>query len=128
MEEPGRALYWIGSSLDDLRKFPDEVRQMMGFALWRARRGEKSPSAKPLRGFVGAGVLEIIEDFGGDTYRAVYTARFSGVVFVLLAFQKQSKSGKATPQKDVELIKSWLKDAAAHFRVLVTQKGLDGGN
>lgn len=67
---------WIGSSRDDLREFPEDVQQIMGFALYRAQLGKKHPDAKSLKGFKGAGVLEIVENFDGDTYRAVYTVKF----------------------------------------------------
>jgi phage-related protein len=79
---------WVGSSLDDLKEFPEDVRQTVGYALYLAQCGEKHPSAKPLKGFRGTGVLEIVEDFDGDTYRAVYTVKLAGVVYVLHTFQK----------------------------------------
>jgi phage-related protein len=78
-------------------------------SLYLAQCGEKHPSAKPLKGFKGAGVLEVVEDFDGDTYRAVYTLKLAGVVYVLHAFQKKSKKGIATPKQDVELIEPGLK-------------------
>ncbi|WP_333358230.1 type II toxin-antitoxin system RelE/ParE family toxin [Microcoleus sp. N3A4] len=95
---------WIGSSRDDLRDFPEDVQQIMGFALYRAQLGKKHPDAKPLKGFKGAGVLEIVENFDGDTYRAVYTVKIEGIVYVLHAFQKKSKQGIATPKQDIALI------------------------
>jgi phage-related protein len=94
---------WIASSREDLRNFPEEVRRRVGGALWDAQIGLKSAYAKPLRGFGSAGVLEIV-DFDGDTYRAVYTVRFAGVVYVLHAFQKKSKRGVATPKAELDLI------------------------
>jgi phage-related protein len=87
---------WIGSSLDDLKEFPPEVCSEMGHAIYTAQIGGKHPSAKPLTGggaFKGAGVLEVVEDHDGNTYRAVYTVRFEGVVYVPHAFQKKSKRG-----------------------------------
>jgi phage-related protein len=96
---------WIGSSLDDLRTFPDEPKRQVGIALLDAQKGGKNLHAKPLHGFRGASVLEIVEDFDTDTYRAVYTVRFEDAVYVLHCFQKKSKSGIATPRQDVELIK-----------------------
>jgi phage-related protein len=72
------------------------------------------PAAKPLKGFTGAGVLEVVEDHMGDTYRAVYTVRFADAVYVLHAFQKKSKSGIATPQRDIDLIKTRLQRAQEH--------------
>jgi phage-related protein len=107
---------WIASSLDDLRDFPEDVQQSMGYALYQAQCGGKHPDAKPLKGFKGAGVLEVIEDFDGDTYRAVYTVKFEGVVYVLHAFQKKSKQGIATPKQDIELIEARLKRAKEHHK------------
>lgn len=106
---------WIASSLDDLKDFPEEVQQVMGYALYRAQCGEKHPDAKPLKGFQGTGVLEVIENFDGDTYRSVYTVRFEGVVYVLHSFQKKSKHGIATPKQDIELIEARLKRAKEHY-------------
>ena len=89
---------WVGSSKDDLSAFPQEVRRRVGGALWDAQLGLKAPFAKPLRGFGGGGVLEVVDDYDGNTYRAVYTVRFAGAVYVLHAFQKKSKRGIATPK------------------------------
>lgn len=105
---------WIGSSRNDLRKFPEEVQQMMGFALYRAQLGKKHPDAKPLKGFKGSGVLEIVENFDGDTYRAIYTVKFEGRIYVLHAFQKKSKRGISTPKQDINLIEARLKRAKEH--------------
>ena len=88
----------------------------MGYALYQAQLGLKARSAKPLRGFGGAGVLEIIEDHGSDTYRAVYTVQFSDVVYVLHAFQKKSKKGIATPRLDVDLVKRRLQKAQEDYK------------
>lgn len=99
---------WVGRSLNDLRAFPEEVRRRVGAALWEAQIGLKAPYAKPLRGFGGAGVLEIVDDFDGDTFRAVYTLRFAGAVYVLHAFQKKSKRGIATPKAELDLIEQRL--------------------
>ena len=112
---------WISSSRNDLRKFPEEVQQMMGFALYRAQLGKKHPDAKPLKGFKGAGVLEIVEDFDGDTYRAVYTVKFEEIIYVLHAFQKKSKRGIATPKKDIDLIEVRLKRARDHYETYLQQ-------
>src|SRR5262245_7207489 len=106
----------IGSSLDDLRSFPDDVKRLMGQALNDAQHGGKHPRAKPLRGFSGASVLEVVDGFDGDTFRTVYTVKFSGVVYVLHAFQKKSKKGNETPAKEIELIKQRLKAAEAHAK------------
>ena len=106
---------WVGSSLEDLKDFPEEVQQAVGYALYLAQCGEKHPWAKPLKGFKGAGVLEVVEDFDGDTYRAVYTVKLAGVIYVLHAFQKKSKQGIGTPQQDIELIETRLKRAKEHY-------------
>ena len=93
-----RPVAWIGSSKADLSAFPEEVKDSIGFALYVAQQGGKHRDAKPLRGFGGAGILEIVDDFDGDTYRAVYTIRFAGRVYVLHVFQKKSKAGIKTPK------------------------------
>ena len=107
---------WIGSSRDDLRTFPEEVRRIMGFAINDAKNGDEHPRAKALKGFGGRSVLEVIDDEDGDTYRAVYTVRFAGVVYVLHAFQKKSKKGIETPKRDIEIVRTRLKLAEAHYR------------
>ena len=106
-----KSLVWIGSCKEDLRSFPEEVRLVMGYALYLAQVGDKHPDAKPLRGFGGAGVLEVVDDFDGDTYRAVYTVKLKGIVYALHAFQKKSKKGKKTPQQDLELVRRRLRYA-----------------
>jgi phage-related protein len=110
-----KPIHWVGSSHSDLRKFPTEVTRDMGYALWFAQVGDKHPSAKPLKGFKGAGVLEVIEDYEGDTYRAVYTVRFAKAVYVLHVFKKKSKSGIKTPKHEIDLIESRLKLAKADY-------------
>lgn len=110
-----KRLFWVGSCLEDLRRFPEEVKDVIGFALHLAQTGGKHPDAKPLKGFGGAGVLEIVEDHVGDTYRAVYTVRFAGAVYALHAFQKKSKHGIATPKKEVDLVTTRLKAAEADY-------------
>ncbi|HEY3579991.1 MAG TPA: type II toxin-antitoxin system RelE/ParE family toxin [Pyrinomonadaceae bacterium] len=110
-----KTLIWVGSTLKDLRSFPAEVKDVMGYALYQAQLGQKAPTAKPLRGFGGAAVLEIVEDHHGDAYRAVYTVQYADVVYVLHAFQKKSKRGAATPKIDIDLIKQRLKTAAADY-------------
>jgi phage-related protein len=85
-----KPLFWMSSTQDDLRAFPQEVRQVMGYALYLAQLGDKHLDAKPLKGFAGAGVLEIVADHDGDAFRAVYTVRFAGAVYALHAFQKKS--------------------------------------
>ena len=111
-----KSTIWIGSSRDDLRAFPDEVRRVMGFAINDAQNGDEHPRAKALKGFGGRSVLEIVDDDDGNTYRAIYTVRFAGVIYVLHAFQKKSKRGIETPKRDIEIIKARLKTAEAHYR------------
>ncbi len=112
---PPKPVRWVGSSKEDLREFPEEVRRRVGSALWDAQLGRKAPYAKPLRGFRGASVLEIVDDFDGDTYRAVYTVRFAGAVYVLHAFQKKSRRGIATPKAELDLIEQRLKRAEEDY-------------
>lgn len=107
---------WIGSSRDDLRAFPPDVRRVMGQAIDDAQWGGEHPAVNALKGFGGRGVLEVIDDFDGNTYRAVYTVKFAGVVYVLHAFQKKSKKGIATPQREIGLIKERLRRAEVHYR------------
>ena len=108
-----KELYWIGSSKDDLCGFPEDVQDVMGYALHVAQKGEKHPSAKGLKGIPA---MEIVDDHDGDTYRAVYTAKIGNAVYVLHAFQKKSKKGIKTPKQDIDLIKSRLQDAKAHHK------------
>ena len=112
VDEPHlKPVIWVGSSRMDLREFPDPVQDYMGYALYVAQRGGKHRDAKPLSGFGGAGVVEIVKDHRGDTFRAVYTVKFAGTVYVLHAFQKKSKTGRETPRRDIELIKQRLREA-----------------
>jgi phage-related protein len=106
-----KPLIWIGTSLKDLREFPSPVQDHVGYALYVAQRGGKHEDAKVLSGFGGAGILEVIKDYRGDTFRAVYTLKHAGTVFVLHSFQKKSKSGRQTPRRDIELIKQRLREA-----------------
>ncbi|MEG3845907.1 type II toxin-antitoxin system RelE/ParE family toxin [Microcoleus sp. herbarium19] len=110
-----KTIVWIGSSLNDVREFPEDVHDIMGYALYLAQTGGKHQSAKPLKGFGSAKVLEITDDYDGDTYRAVYTVKFGDTVYVLHAFQKKSKKGIATPQQDIKLIQERLKRAQEHY-------------
>jgi phage-related protein len=114
---PGeKPLFWVGSSKEDLRAFPELVQDEIGTALSVAQFGGKHPSAKAWKG-QGPGVFEVVEDHRGDTYRAVYTVRFERVVYVLHAFQKKSPSGVRTPKRDVELIARRLSEARKDFEV-----------
>lgn len=119
-----KPVVWIGSARADLASFPEDVKDAIGYALYIAQRGGKHADATPLRGFGGAGVLEIVEDHAGDTYRAVYTVRLAGRIYVLHVFQKKSKAGIKTPKPDIELIKSRIKRAEEeHARWLEAHKG-----
>jgi phage-related protein len=111
-----KPFFWIGSSRKDIQAFPEEVKDEIGHALQEAQFGLKPLSAKPLRGYGGATVLEVVADFRTDTYRAVYTVRFEGVVYVLHVFQKKSKRGIATPRADLEIINQRLRAAEAHYQ------------
>jgi phage-related protein len=106
-----KPVVWIGNSKEDLVEFPEEVVRAVGFALYEAQKGNRHPHAKPLHGFGGAGVLELVEDHDGDTYRAVYTVRLAGRVYVLHAFQKKSRHGISTPKADIDLVKARLRRA-----------------
>lgn len=106
-----KPLEWIGSAKKDLMALPTHVRKFFGHALDFAQRGEQHDAAKPLKGFGGAGVVEVVENDAGGTYRTVYTVRFNEAVFVLHCFQKKSKRGIATPKKDMNIIRARLKVA-----------------
>jgi phage-related protein len=95
---------------------PNDVVDVFGFALHLAQTGKKHDQAKPLKGFGGAGVLEVVEDHMGDTYRAVYTVKIADAVYVLHCFQKKSKSGIETPKHEMDLIRDRLKAAQAHVK------------
>lgn len=107
---------FVGPSRRELKAFPDEVQGSIGHALHQAQCGEEPDAAKALKGFGGRGILEIVEDHDGNTYRAVYTVRFAGLIYVLHAFQKKSKKGIATPKQTLDLIKSRLRSAEDDFR------------
>ncbi|MGE3475065.1 MAG: type II toxin-antitoxin system RelE/ParE family toxin [Rhodospirillaceae bacterium] len=102
---------WVGSSYKDFISFPDEVQDTMGHALYLAQTGRTHIAAKPLKGFGGAGVVEIVEDNRDGTYRTVYTVKFEKAVYVLHAFQKKSKKGIKTPHEEIELVRRRLKTA-----------------
>jgi phage-related protein len=106
----------VGDSKEDLSGFPEDVRRRVGGALWEAQVGRKAPYAKPLEGYGGAGVLEIVDDYDGDTFRAVYTVRFAKAVYVLHAFQKKSKRGIATPRAEMDMIERRLKRAQEDYQ------------
>jgi phage-related protein len=114
---PIRLLHGVGSALDDLREFPSEARRNIGYALHFAQAGDKHPSAKPLRGFGGASLLEVVEDYDSEAYRAVYTVRFAEAIYVLHCFKKKSKRGIETPKHEIDLIKTRLKRAEEHYEL-----------
>ena len=117
--DPLKPLEFVGSAGNVLRGFPRDVRLVMGFALFQAQLGQKHQAAKPLTGhkeFKGAGVLEIVDDYDGDTYRAMYTVKLAGVVYVLHAFQKKSKRRAETTRHDIELVKQRLARAREHYQ------------
>jgi phage-related protein len=116
VDKSEKPLAFVGSSKRDLMALPLDVRKFFGHALDFAQRGEQHDAAKVLKGFGGAGVLEVIEDDLGGTFRAVYTVRFVEAVFVLHCFQKKSKSGIATPREDMNLIRERLKVAEAYVK------------
>jgi phage-related protein len=112
---PGeKPLFWIGSSLKDIARFPPDVQRSAGFALSAAQYGGRHPSAKPWKG-EGPGILEVVKDFDGDTYRAVYTVRFQRAIYVLHVFQKKSPHGITTRQSDIAMVRKRLKAAQQHY-------------
>jgi phage-related protein len=111
-----KPLHWVGSSKKDLLSMPNDVVDVFGFALHLAQSGKKHDQAKPLKGFGGASVLEVVEDHMGDTYRAVYTVKIAERVYVLHCFQKKSTKGIETPKQDMDLIHARLKAAQAHAK------------
>jgi phage-related protein len=103
-----REIVFVGPTQEAVRGFPDAVRKVVGFALFRAQEGGRHPNAKPLKGFGGAGVLELVADHEGDTYRAVYTVRLATAIYVLHAFQKKSTHGIGMAQHEAALIRQRL--------------------
>ena len=119
--QPGlKPLVWVGSSKKDLLAMPDGIQDVFGYALHLAQAGSKHDDAKPLKGYGSAGVLEVVENTRGDTYRAIYTVKFVAAVYVLHCFQKKATRGIATPKPDLALIGTRLKAAEAHAK---EQKG-----
>lgn len=116
-ETKHRLVVWIGSSRRDMQAMPRDVRRSFGVALYAVQIGVTPPIAKVLKGFGSAGVLELIEDGAAGTYRAVYTVRYSNAVYVLHVFQKKSKRGKETSQRDIDLIRERLKRAGEIHRL-----------
>ena len=108
MSAEAKPLVWVASCKKDVLSFPSDVQDLMGYALDLAQRGEKHPDAKPMRGF-GSGVLEVVDDYDGDTYRAVYSVKYEGIVYAVHAFQKKSKKGAETPKAELDKIDTRLK-------------------
>lgn len=117
-----RPLLWVGSSKRDYGDFPSQVQRSFGFELFLAQTGQHPPSAKPLKG-LESGTVELIDDFEGDSYRAVYTVRFPEAVYVLHAFKKKSKRGIATAKRDIDLIKRRLRAAEADHAERFREEG-----
>lgn len=111
-----KPIRWIGTSLRDLRSFPRAVKVDIGHALFTAQEGKTDPAAKPLKGFGGASVLEIVSSHHGNAWRAVYTVRFQDAIYVLHVFQKKSTKGIATPTREIDLIKQRLTEAERDHR------------
>jgi phage-related protein len=118
-----KPLHWIGSSRDDIRKLPEAVKDVFGYALAVAQVGDKHVDAKPMKGFGGAGVLEVVADDAGDTYRAIYTVKLPSAIYVLHVFQKKSKTGIKTPKNELIKIQKRLKLAEEHHREQYENKG-----
>ena len=116
MEDDLKPVVWLATSRKDLRAFPQKARADIGHALYAAQMGDTDPAAKALKGFGGAKVMEIVERHDTNTYRAVYTAHFAGVIYVLHTFQKKSKKGIATPKKEIDLIRQRLTAAEQDYR------------
>ena len=114
-KQPRKPVKWVGSVKRDLDAMPEDVKDVFGHAIDLAQAGGKHPDAKPLTGFGSAGVLEVVEDHQGDTYRAVYTVRFAGWVYVLHCFQKKSPSGIRTAKSDIDLIEARLQRAKEDY-------------
>ena len=110
-----KPIKWVGSAKRDLNAMPEDVKDVFGYAIDLAQAGAKHQDAKVMTGFGSAGVLEVVADDRGDTYRAVYTVKFSAWVYVLHCFQKKSKTGIKTPKEDMELIHTRLKAAKLDF-------------
>lgn len=123
-----KPLAWVGSSRRDLRRLPKQVRTDFGKALYAAQCGTTDPAAKPLKGFGGAGVLEIVDRYDTNTYRAVYVVQFVGVVYVLHVFQKKAKAGMAMPKADIALIRQRLAEAERQHKKGRRTHGQEAGS
>ena len=118
-----KPIKWVGSAKRDLDAMPEDVKDAFGYAIDLAQAGGKHPDAKPLSGFGSAGVIEVVEDHRGDTFRAVYTVRLAGWIYVLHCFQKKSKGGIKTPKEDLEVIRIRMKAAAQDHVLWQSGKG-----
>jgi phage-related protein len=116
MDEALKPVRWVGTSRRDLRALPLAVRREIGQALFTAQQGKTDPAAKPLKGFGGASVMEIVAPYRGDAWRAIYTVKFQEVIYVLHVFQKKSTQGIATPVRHLELLRKRLADAQRDHR------------
>ena len=105
-----KEIVWMGSSLEDLCEFPEDVQDEVGYALYQAQLGRTVKNAKQLTG-IGSGIMEIVSDYDKNTYRAVYATKIGEVIYVLHSFQKKSTKGISTPKKDINLIEQRFKDA-----------------
>src|SRR5690349_15851710 len=112
-----KRVVWVGDSLRRLKVFPEEVQSEMGYAIYLAQRGESHSSAGPMKGY---NAVDVVSEYEGNAFRAVYTTKFEGVIYVLHCFQKKSKRGAKTPQPDLNMIKTRLRDAAEIHRASKT--------
>lgn len=124
LKQARKPIKWVSSAKRDLDAMPEDVKDVFGHAIDLAQAGGKHQDAKVLTGFGSAGVLEVVEDHQGDTFRAVYTVKFARWVYVLHCFQKKSKSGSATPKQDMDLINIRLKAAKQDFEAWQAQQGV----
>ncbi len=123
-----KPVFWVGRTKENLSALAEDIRDQVGQALFEAQRGGKHPNAKPLRGYGHAGVLEVVVDHAGDTFRAVYTVSWPEGVYVLHVFQKNSKSGIGTPKADLTLIDRRLKRLRElHAETAKREKGTKDG-
>ena len=123
LKQSRKPLKWVGSAKRDLDAMPEGVKDVFGYAIDVAQTGGKHQDAKVLAGFGSAGVLEVVEDYRGDTFRAVYTVKFAGWVYVLHCFQKKSRKGIETPKADMDLIRDRFKAAKKDFDAWQSEKG-----
>ena len=123
-QQSRKPIKWIGSAKRDLDAMPEDVKDVFGHAIDLAQAGGRHQDAKAMTGFGSAGVLEVVEDFRGDTFRAVYTLKFAGWVYVVHCFQKKSKSGIKTPKEDLALINARLKAAKQDYEDWQTKQGV----